>query len=61
VPISRENPFLTCKAVARYLCVSYGLSCRPMFLARDSMHNNKHTIARPSVCLSHGWISQTRL
>jgi len=22
VPISRQNPFLTCKAVARYLCVS---------------------------------------
>jgi len=27
VPISRQNPFLTCKAVARYLCVSYRLSC----------------------------------
>ena len=22
VPISRQNPFLTCKAVARYLCIS---------------------------------------
>jgi len=22
VPISRQNPFLTCKAVACYLCVS---------------------------------------
>jgi len=22
VPISRQNPFLTCKAVARYFCVS---------------------------------------
>jgi len=37
------------------------LSCRPRFLARDSICAKRATCYRNSVCPSHGWISQKRL